>query len=158
MPTNNAPFISQEMKIEPEWIDYNGHLNLAYYHVLFDRCSDEAALLLDLGPHYLKQTNHTIYAAETHVCYLRELTLKDAVRCTFQLIAYDQKRMHIYLELLHADGWTAATSELMWLHIDQSGPRVAPFPNSIYEKIGAMFDTHKELPKPQRLGRTISLK
>ena len=152
------PFISKEMQLEPEWIDYNGHLNLAFYHVLFDRCGDEAAMHLGLGEDYLKRTNHTIYAAETHVCYLRELKLQDIVRCTFQIIAYDQKRLHIYFELHHLDGWTAATSEMMWLHIDQSGPRVAPFPDAVSKKIAEMFNDHKALPKPERLGRVIGVK
>ena len=26
-----APFVSSVMRVEPEWIDYNGHLNVAYY-------------------------------------------------------------------------------------------------------------------------------
>ena len=37
-----APFVSSVMRVEPGWIDYNGHLNMAYYHVLFDRAVDEA--------------------------------------------------------------------------------------------------------------------
>ena len=49
-----APFVSSVMQVEPDWIDYNGHLNMAYYNVLFDRAVDEAFGLLGCGPDYLK--------------------------------------------------------------------------------------------------------
>lgn len=152
-----APFISRELHVRPEWIDYNGHLNLAYYHVLFDMCCDEAVLLTGCGPSYRKKTNHTIFAAETHVCYLRELNLNDVVRGSFQLIAFDQRRMHIYLELRHIDGWIAATAEILWLHIDQSGPRVTSFPMEVQDKVQRLHDAHQDLGKPKRIGRRISL-
>ena len=49
-----APFLSSVMQIEPQWIDYNGHLNMAYYNVLFDRAGDEAFDLLGCGAGYAK--------------------------------------------------------------------------------------------------------
>ena len=50
-----APFVSSIMRVEPTWIDYNGHLNMAYYNVLFDRAVDEAYELLGIGLDYVKQ-------------------------------------------------------------------------------------------------------
>src|SRR5471032_2303818 len=52
-----APFLSSVMQIEPQWIDYNGHLNMAYYNVMFDRAIDELWLKLGIGPAYMKQRN-----------------------------------------------------------------------------------------------------
>ena len=52
-----APFVSSVMRLEPQWIDYNGHLNVAYYNVLFDRAVDELYELIGLGPDYLKRTS-----------------------------------------------------------------------------------------------------
>ena len=49
-----APFVSSVMRVEPGWIDYNGHLNMAYYNVLFDRAVDEAFELLGCGLDYVK--------------------------------------------------------------------------------------------------------
>ena len=49
-----APFRSSVMTVEPQWIDYNGHLNMAFYNVFFDRCVDEVFLTLGLGPDYAK--------------------------------------------------------------------------------------------------------
>ena len=70
-----APFVSRVMEIEKDWIDYNGHLNMAYYNVLFDRCSDDAFEAMGLGPGYAKERKLTIYTAEVHVCYVQELHL-----------------------------------------------------------------------------------
>ena len=48
-----APFVSTVMTVDSQWIDYNGHLNMAYYNVLIDRAVDEAFLLVGLGPDYV---------------------------------------------------------------------------------------------------------
>ena len=70
------------MEIEKDWIDYNGHLNMAYYNVLFDRCSDEAFEIMGMGPDYARDRRLTIYTAEVHVCYVQELHLGDKVTVT----------------------------------------------------------------------------
>ena len=90
-----APFVSSLMRVEADWIDYNGHLNMAYYNVLFDRAVDEAFELIGCGLHYVKTRRHSCYTAEVHVRYLRELHAGDPVRVTFQLLDYDAKRMPI---------------------------------------------------------------
>src|SRR5271169_5537701 len=106
-----TPFVSSVMRVEPGWIDYNGHLNMAYYNVLFDRAVDEVYELLGLGLDYLKAQAHSPFTAEVHVRYLRELNANDPVRVTFQLLDFDAKRLHYFEQLYHADGWLSATSE-----------------------------------------------
>src|SRR5882757_7850862 len=81
-----APFVSSVMRVEPTWIDYNGHLNMAYYNVLFDRCVDEAYELLGIGLNYLSTRKHSTFTAEAHVRYLREVHEGHPVRVTFQLL------------------------------------------------------------------------
>src|ERR1700730_5165941 len=97
-----APFVSSVMRVEPSWIDYNGHLNMAYYNVLFDRAVDEAYELLGVGANYVSEQGRSFFTAEVHVRYLRELHAGDAVRVTFQLLGYDKKRMHYFEQLFHA--------------------------------------------------------
>src|SRR3712207_6206259 len=86
-----APFVSSTMRVEPQWIDYNGHMNVAYYHVLFDRAVDEAFEVVGLGHPYAEERNASFFAAETHTVYKRELTAGDSVRVTLQLIDFDEK-------------------------------------------------------------------
>src|SRR6516162_11320577 len=89
-----APFVSSVMRVEPAWIDYNGHLNMAYYNVLLDRAVDEVFELLGCGLDYVKEYKHSFFTAEAHVRYLRELHAEMPVRVTFQLLEFDSKRMH----------------------------------------------------------------
>lgn len=151
------PFLSDTMTVKPDWIDYNGHLNMAYYSVLFDQGVDQVWDLLGLGPDYAQTRGMTTYLAEFHICYLRELKEGDKLRASFQIIGHDGKRLHSYQELLHEDGWCAASGESLHLSVDQSGPRVAPFPPDIQEKISVMAREHARLPRPARAGRTVSL-
>lgn len=150
-------FISEPMTLEPEWIDYNGHLNMAFYSVLFDRGVDQVWEGFGLGPEYMAARGMTTYAAEFHIRYLRELKLGDRVRATFQLIDHDPKRLHSWQELVHEDGWVAASGENLHLSIDTSGPRVAAFPDDVQERIGAMARDHAALPRPKGLGRPIAI-
>jgi acyl-CoA thioester hydrolase len=153
-----APLMSREMSVEKEWIDYNGHMNMAYYNVLFDRGSDEAFDALGVGAAYARERRLTTYTAEIHVCYVRELHLADPVRVSFQLIDHDEKRLHHYAEIRHAEGWLAATSEVLTLHVDMAGPKVSPFPPDIKARIEAMQAAHASLPRPERIGRSIGIR
>jgi acyl-CoA thioester hydrolase len=153
-----APFVSSVIHVEPGWIDYNGHLNMAYYNVLFDRAVDEAYELLGCGVAYLEATRHSTFTAEAHVRYLRELHAGDRVRVTFQLLDFDAKRMHYFERLLHAEeGWLSATSENMALHVDMTAKKTVPFPQAITARLARMKTAHAHMPVPDGVGRRIAM-
>jgi acyl-CoA thioester hydrolase len=157
-PAFAAPFIAAPMRVEPGWIDYNGHLNMAYYNVLFDRAVDEVYELLGCGLAYLKESRHSCFTAEVHVRYLRELQAGDLVRVTFQLLDFDAKRLHYFETLHHAEaGWLSATSENMALHVDMAARKTAPFPQNIAARLAAMKAAHAALPAPEAAGRRIAM-
>ena len=153
-----APFISSPMQVEKDWIDYNGHMNMAYYNVLFDRCADQAFDHLGIGAEYARSRSMTIYTAEIHVCYVRELHLGDEIQCSFHLLDHDAKRLHVFQEITHRDGWLSATCEALSLHVDMTGPRVATFPDDVASNVTRMAADHAGLPKPERSGRTIGIR
>ena len=153
-----APFVSSVMRVEPAWIDYNGHLNMAYYNVLFDRAVDEVYEAIGIGHAYLKQTRHSTFTAEVHVRYLREIHEGDLVRAEFQLLDFDEKRIQYFQTLKHAEqGWVSATSENMTLHIDMTAKKVAPFPDGIMRTLAAIKAAHAHLPVPDGAGRRIAM-
>ena len=153
-----APFVSSPMRVDPAWIDYNGHLNMAYYNVLFDRAVDEVYELLGCGLDYLKEKQHSCYTAEVHLRYLRELRAGDLVRVTFQLLDFDLKRLHYFEELHHAEqGWLSATSENMALHVDMGTKKSAPFPADARRRLDMMKTAHARLPRPEAAGRRIAM-
>ena len=154
----DAPIVAPPEAVRPEWIDHNGHLNMAYYNVLFDHGVDHMLELVGCGPDYLKARNFSIFTAEVHVRYLRELKLGDRVRATVQLIAHDARKLHIFQELHHEDGWIAASSEGLFLHVDLGGPKVVPFPADIAERLRSLQHCHDTLSTPEGVGRMIALR
>ena len=153
-----APFVSSTFRPKSEWIDENGHLNMAYFNVIFELALDEALVQLGLTPDYYASGRGTVFIGEAHLKYRREVTLDMSVRVTLQLIDYDEKRMHLYMEMRHAnEGWLACTSELMMLHVDPTERRVAPFPPDILNEIAVMKSAHASLPKPDVLGSQIAI-
>jgi len=153
-----APYVSSVMRVEPGWIDYNGHLNMAYYNVLFDRCVDEVFELLGCGLAYVKERRQSWFTAEVHVRYLRELNANDPVKVTFQLLGHDAKRMHYFEQLLHAEeGWVSATSENMSLHVDMEQKRTTPVAETVTSALARMMAAHAALPPPPEAGRAIGM-
>ena len=154
----SGPFLCNVMQIEPDWIDYNGHLNMAYYNVIMDRSIDELFAVLGMGPNYLKARNGSTMTAEAHVRYLREVHLGDPLQVTAYVIAADEKRVHTFEELRHAkEGWISATSENMTLHMDMKARKVAPFPPDIRARIDAVVASHAAVPRPEGTGRKVAM-
>jgi acyl-CoA thioester hydrolase len=153
-----APFRSPPYKVEEQWIDYNGHFNMAYYNVLFDRAGDEVFALLDLGPDYVRRANCSFFTLEAHVTYVRELHAGDAVCIHTQFIDVDAKRVHYVQEMRHAaEGWLACVSENMVMHVDLEAKKSAPFPAEVMQKIAAARRAHAGLPLPPQVGHRISI-
>jgi acyl-CoA thioester hydrolase len=156
--TEAGPFLSTVKQLEPDWIDYNGHLNMAYYNVIMDRSIDELFAAMGMGPAYLASRNCSTMTAEAHVRYLREVHLGDPVQVTMYVIAADAKRIHTFQEMKHAtEGWISATSENMTLHIDMSVRKVAPFPPDIAARVQAMAAAHAQTKRPDGLNRRIEM-
>src|SRR5260370_28506122 len=131
---------------------------MASYNVLFDRAVDEVLELLGCGSDYVKSRRQSCFTAEVHVRYLRELHAGDPVRVTFQLLDFDAKRLHFFEQLFHAiDGWVAATSENMALHVDMAAGKTAAFPSDVAASLTRMKAAHAKLPVPEAAGRRIAM-
>ena len=153
------PYEPYRDRVAPEWIDYNGHMNVAYYVLAFDRATDRLFEYLGAGEAYRRATNHSIFALEAHVTYERELREGTAFEIATQLIDADRKRLHLFHAMSRTDtGALAATIEMMGLHVDMSGPRPAPLPDPAFAKAEALLAQHRLLPPPPQLGRKIGIR
>lgn len=154
-----APFIVPDQSLEPQWIDYNGHLNMAFYNVLFDRGVDHLYDALGIGEEYVRSGGGSCFTLEVHLNYLDELTLQDPVSVALQLIDFDAKRLHYFLTMTNTTtGGLAATSENLAMHVDMSTRRSAPFPDSALKHIAELHESHASLPDPDQLGHVIAIK
>ncbi|WP_220443740.1 thioesterase family protein [Paracoccus luteus] len=153
----SAPFLTAPMTVEEGWTDYNGHLNMAYYHVLFDRALDVVLGPLGLGPQVAAADGVSVFTAQAQVHYLRELNAGDRVTVETRLIAHDAKRLHYVQTMRHTDGWVAAVSENLLLHVDLATRRVTPFAPAVADRIAAAVARHADLPLPEQVGRRVGL-
>jgi len=153
-----APLELHRDIVRPEWIDYNGHMNVGYYVVAFDLACDAFLDYLGMTEEFRARTGGTTFGAEMHVTYQRELEAGDPLRFTSQLLDYDRKRIHFILHMYHGEGgYLAATSEWMSLYVDLASRRVAQMPEEIGTRLAAVHATHKDLPRPPEAGRVMSL-
>jgi acyl-CoA thioester hydrolase len=156
--TIEAPFARFEGEVLPAWIDANGHLNLAYYIVLFDYATDLLFETIDIGIGYKRRENKGTFVAETHILYRSELLVGERVRVESQILAADDKRLHLAHEMFAADdGRRAAMQELMFLAIDFADRRVAPWPADARERVAAAAAAHAALPCPDWVGRRVAM-
>ena len=153
-----APFDPFQGEVLPEWIDYNGHMNLAYYTVLFDQATDLLFDVLGLGLDYRQVTRMGTFVAETHNRYERELLVGARVRVAIQIVAADDKRLHLAHEMFALDGGhRTATQELMFLHVDLVARRVSPFPEDLRRRVAEAAAAHAALARPDWVGRRIAM-
>ena len=138
-----APFDRFRAVVRPEWIDHNGHMNMGFYLVVFDFATDAWFRYLGLGePHRAAQAV-TTFCLEAHVTYHREVRAGDPLRFTTQLLAWDAKRLHYFHEMYHAaDGFLAATNELVSLHVSEATRRAAPMAPEILDRLARIQAVH----------------
>lgn len=153
-----APLVLPPRQVKPEWIDYNGHMNVAYYVLAFDNALDDAFDRLDFGVDYVRRTASSFFVVETHVTYAREVRENDPLRITFQLLDHDEKRLHYFMAMHHAEeGYLAATSEQLGLHVSLETRRSTPMPAAMQARFAAMMAAHRALPRPAEAGRVIGI-
>jgi acyl-CoA thioester hydrolase len=153
----NTPFARHEAEVRADWIDANGHMNLAYYVVVFDHATDAIFDALGMGDAYRETSGHAVFAVETHTLYGQELRLGERVRVATLVLGSDSKRLHLAHEMFHAaTGTRAAAQEIMFLHVDLSTRRTAPFPAALRERLEAAARGHAAA-RPDWIGRRISL-
>lgn len=153
-----APLSLHRESVQSDWIDYNGHMNLAYYMLAFDHATDAFFDFVGLGETYLKANNASTFTLEGHITYDRELMAGSPMRFETQLLAHDAKRLHYIHFMYHADeGYLASTNELISLHVDMSARKSSPMPETVVMRLDAVAATHDKLPRPEQAGRVISI-
>jgi acyl-CoA thioester hydrolase len=153
-----APFVCDRFSVLAEWIDLNGHMNVARYLQAFDQAFDEAYERVGLTKAHMEEERGTTFAAEMHITYQRELLLGDPLSITTRLIAYDVKRMHWIQCMYHREkGYLAATNEWLILYVDIGKRRVGRMPAALEANMQAVMAAHAGLPLPPEVGRRIDM-
>ena len=108
-------------KIIPDWTDYNGHMNLAFYIHLFDQGWDVLLDRFQMGGESAKNEKRSTFAVESHTKYIQEVKEGDEVDINLLFLDRDKKRFVYQLEIVSKSGnFRAATSEVCSLYVDLS--------------------------------------
>ncbi len=156
--TYDAPVTLADRKVPAEWIDYNGHMNVAYYIMAIDQALDRFLEgELGIGEAHAARVRQGPYALQSHVQFLGELLEGALFSVTVRLIDCDAKRMHLFIEL-RSDGDLAATCEQMLMNVDLETRRSAPYPDWAQARMAAMLKAHSVLERPRQLGAAIGIR
>ena len=153
-----APLDRYRDVVRPEWIDHNQHMNMGYYLVVFDYATDEFFAWVGLDAAQRAARAITTFCLEAHVTYHREVRAGDPLRFTTRLLGHDERRVHYFHAMYHAaEGWLAATNELMSLHVSRATRRATPMAPAVLSRLAAIQRAHDTLPRPPQAGRAIGL-
>ncbi len=126
--------------IEPDWIDYNGHLRDAYYGLVTSYAVDGVMDILGLDAAYRERTHCTLYTLEVHLHYLHEVKSSDDLGVISSVLDFDRKRIQVGCRFICSRvSEPVATAEMMLLHVRQGDkPSVASFPDEVTAKLEAL--------------------
>ena len=130
-------------KIIKDWTDYNNHMNVAYYVLIFDIYGAEVLMnKFKMGEHSAKTTKKSTMVVESHITYNQEVNEGDEVDINLTYFDHDKKRLLYKMEMIHKEKkYLASTIEILALYVDLDQRKVAEFEN---EKIKIMDDYIKE--------------
>lgn len=153
------PIRTPTRQVPPEWIDYNGHMNVAYYVMAIDNALDDAFDELGLGVALVKSHRMGPMALVNQIHYLDELLEGQHFYCDFQILDADHKRIHLFVTMHHVEkGTVAATYESLSMNVDLEARRSAAYPEDVQKRVDALRGAHADLPRPPQAGATIGIR
>lgn len=140
-----------------DWIDYNGHLNDAYYLVIFTKATDALQNHLGLTLDHIQNTGETLFTVESHLTYLQEIGLGEMVTITTQLLQTDNKRMRVFHRMYNDQNDLLATVEMLFLCYNLNAKKVSNFSQMMVQSLASLEKEHKDIPWPEQAGKGIAL-
>lgn len=152
-----APLRIYRTPVEPEWVDYNGHMTESAYLTAAGWASDKLFRYIGDDEAY-RAAGHSFYTVETHIVYVREVAVHEPIEFTTQILGVDAKRVHLVHTMFHGvDGGLLCTAEQMLVHVDMEAGRSAPILPDVAAALAAIADAHASLPVPPQVGSVMRL-
>ena len=125
-------------KVIKEWTDYNGHMNMSYYILIFDNAAEVMLTKFKMGGDSAQNDKKSTFAVETHTTYDQEVKLGEEVEVHLTYLGHDIIRIHYRVSMYHKEKkYLAATTEVLSIYIDLNQRKVAEFEP---EKVNIMDD------------------
>jgi acyl-CoA thioester hydrolase len=159
---NDRASVIYSTHIKHEWLDYNNHMNVAYYVLIFDKAGEKLVGDLGLGEAVAQKTGISLMVLENHVTYDNEVVQDQPVEVRAQLLDHDNKRLHLYFEMYakNDDGteYLASTLEQITMCVDLKVRKSCEFPASMVENILLKASEQTDLNRPDNIGRIIGIR
>ena len=153
------PFHISDVTIKKEWIDYNNHMNMAYYVLVFDEVWEIILQKFKMGENSAKTSNMSTMVVETHTTYNNEVKLGDEVEINLTFFDHDKKRLHFKMEMIEKSSKKlSATLEMLSLYIDLKKRKVAEFEQEKIDIMDKFIATNKDRFESNNLVITGKLK
>jgi acyl-CoA thioester hydrolase len=154
------PLFTTHASVQPEWIDYNGHMNMGFYLVAFDQvATDRFFDYLGIGLEHKQSVGNSTFSLAANIDFIGELMDGDPLRFTTQLVDYDHKRLHFFHHLYHADkGYLAATNENLGMYIDMQTRRSTSFSEAQMARFQQELERGQEHGRPEGVGRHLGIR
>lgn len=153
------PIPSQTFTVLPEWVDYNGHMNMGFYLVAFDYvATDPMYAWLGLGPEYRDEQSMSVFTISSSTNYLAEMFEGDHGTIDTLMLDSDGRRLHYVHSMRNTEGTLVATNELMAINVDLETRRSAKIPDDIVKRIDGVVAVHQALKRPRQVGRALGLR
>jgi len=153
-----VPFSAYRCQVQPQWIDYNSHMKVAYYVLAFDQATDSFLENIHLGSSYVRDTEHSAFVVDMNVTYLREVLADTPLHFTTQMLEFSNKKLRLFHQMFHeSEGFLVATNELLLVHIDLETRKSCAFPSSVLARLDEVAEQHQSLEQPDQVGRVLGL-
>ena len=155
-----SPVKLPKKRVLKSWIDYNGHMNVAFYTMAIDKSLDIfLEKTLGLGETHAKLNGQGPFVVQANFHYLNEMKYNDSFFVQASLIDYDLKKMHLCLEIIsQKDDMIMAISEQLMLNVNLLKRKTEVYPDWALKRLKLMKNNHKNIKLPQNLGRKILIK
>jgi len=153
-----TPFEHRD-SVRPEWIDPNGHMNIAHYVEVFDAASDVVFAHLGFDWGQMLAEDRSAFVLGMNLDYRCEIFEGDALRITTQLLDWDHKRMHLFHRMHRGeDPEVAATSEMLFTFVCMKERRSARWPEAIHAELARVAAAHARLGVPEGAFRKLGIR
>ena len=155
----DTPLKLYTVTVRPEWIDLNGHMSVSAYAQVFSAAGDAFLDYLGVSYAHKERTNRGSFGLHWNMSFLREIPGQAALHFTTRLLDHNAKLIHYLISMHHGDeGYLAATSEHLDVHVDLATRRSTPMPDTLQRHLADLKTAHAVLPGPPQAGVAIGIR
>lgn len=136
-----------EQPVPMTFEDINGHLNVRHYIGIASEGLDESLVDCGIPQTWPLSDGHACFSAEHHCTYVSELRTGSQMSARVRLLGRSERAAHALVYLLDdTNKQVAFVMEEIFLHIDLSDRRTAPWPADVAAQLDARIAEHAALP------------